>query len=89
MYQGRRKQSPDGRAQSDVSGEAVNNSRGKNLHVGTFSSEEALSLHFSFNWDSKAWKFSHTERKSYACALRYVPCRLLLQQIETTQMSNV
>ena len=21
------------------------------------------------NWDSKAWKFSHTERKSYACAL--------------------
>ena len=41
------------------------------------------------NWDSKAWKFSHTERKSYACALRYVPCRILLQQFETTQMSNV
>ena len=40
------------------------------------------------NWDSKAWKFSHTERKSYACALRYVPCRILLQQFETTQMSN-
>ena len=31
------------------------------------------------NWDSKAWKFSHTERKSYACALRYVPCLSLLQ----------
>ena len=27
------------------------------------------------NWDSKAWKFSHTERKSYACALRYVPAK--------------
>ena len=25
-------------------------------------------------------KFSHTERKSYACALTYVPCRILLQQ---------
>ena len=23
------------------------------------------------NWESKAWKFSHTERKSYACALTY------------------
>ena len=30
------------------------------------------------NWDSKAWKFSHTEHKSYACALR-----ILLQQFET------
>ena len=40
------------------------------------------------NWDSKAWKFIHTERKSYACALRYVPCRILIQQFETTQMSN-
>ena len=40
------------------------------------------------NWDSKAWKFSHTECKSYACALRYVPCRILLQQFETTEMSN-
>ena len=27
------------------------------------------------NWDSKAWKFSHTERRSYACALRYVPAK--------------
>ena len=27
------------------------------------------------NWDSKAWKFSHTERKSYVCALRYVPAK--------------
>ena len=40
------------------------------------------------NWDSKAWKFSHTERKSYACALRYVPCRILLQEFATTQMLN-
>ena len=27
------------------------------------------------NWDSQAWKFSHTESKSYACALRCVPWR--------------
>ena len=41
------------------------------------------------NWDSKAWKFSRTERKSYACALRCISCRILLQQFETTtKMSN-
>ena len=38
------------------------------------------------NWDSKAWKFSRTERKSYVCAFWYVPCRILLQQFETTQI---
>ena len=27
------------------------------------------------NWDSEAWKFSHTERWSYACALRYVAAK--------------
>ena len=28
------------------------------------------------NWDSEAWKFSHTERKSYAWALYwYVPAK--------------
>ena len=37
------------------------------------------------NWESKAWKFSHTERKSHACALMYAPCRILLQQFETIQ----
>ena len=30
----------------------------------------------------KAWKFSHTEHKSYACALRYVPYRILLREFD-------
>ena len=51
-YQGHWKQSPDGQAQLDVSGEVANNLRssahGKNLDLGIFSNEEALSLHFSF-----------------------------------------
>ena len=52
VTQGRRKQSPDGQAQLNVGGEAVNNSRAKRAaKIWTllfFSSEEALSLHFSF-----------------------------------------
>ena len=32
------------------------------------------------NWESKAWKFSHTACKFYVRALTYVPCRVLLQQ---------
>ena len=30
--------------------------------------------------DQSLWHLSHTERKSYACALRYVPCRILVQK---------
>ena len=90
--QGRRKQSPDGQAQLDVGGEAVNNLRAKRaakIWTLVFLAVRRRSHCTSAsNWDSKAWKFSHTERKSYACALRYVPCRILLQQFETTQMSN-
>ena len=56
LSQGRRKQSPDGQAQLDVSGEVVNNlhgsAHGKNLDHGIFSNEEALSLYFSFKLDS-------------------------------------
>ena len=51
--QGPRKQSPDGQAQFDVGGEVVNNSRAKRVAkfwTLLFSSEEALSLHFSFTW---------------------------------------
>ena len=47
ISQGRRKQSPDGQAQLDVGGEAVNNSRlcaRQNLNLSIFSSEEALSI---------------------------------------------
>ena len=77
MYrQGRRKQSPDGQAQLDVGGEVVNNSRAKLAAKIWTLVFLAVRRRFhcisASNWDSKAWKFSHTERKSYACALRYV-----------------
>ena len=92
INQGRRKQSPDGQAQLDVGGEAVNNSRAKRAaKIWTFlflAVRRRSHCTSASNWDSKAWKFSHIEPKSYACALRYVPCRILLQQFETTQMSN-
>ena len=78
-YQGCRKQSPDGQAQLDVGGEAVNNSRTKRaakIWTLVFLAVRRRSHCTSAsNWDSKAWKFSHTERKSYACALRYVPAK--------------
>ena len=90
LTQGRRKQSPDGQAQLDVGGEVVNNSRAKRaakIWTLVFLAVRRRSHCTSAsNWDSKAWKFSHTERKSYACARRYVPCRIFLQQFETTQM---
>ena len=75
--QGRRKQSPDGQAQ--LGGEAVNNSHTK--HAAKIWTLVFLAVRrrshctSASNWDSKAWKFSHTERKSYACALRYVPAK--------------
>ena len=86
--QGRRKQFPDGQAQLDVGGEVVDNSHAK--HAAKICTSVFLAVRrrshctSASNWDSKAWKFSHTERKSYACTLRYVPCRILLQQFETT-----
>ena len=92
QQQGRRKQSPDGQAQLDVGGEVVNNSRAKRTaKIWTLvflAARRRSHCTSASNWDSKAWKFSHTERKSNACALRYVPCRILLEQFETTQMSN-
>ena len=77
--QGRRKQSPDGQAQLDVGSEAVNHSRVKRvakIWTLVFLAVRRCSHWTSApNWDSKAWKFSHTERKSYACTLRYVPAK--------------
>ena len=78
-HQGRRIQAPDGQAQLDVGGEGVNNSRAK--HAAKIWTLVFLAVRrrshctSASNWDSKAWKFSHTERKSYACALRYVPAK--------------
>ena len=92
LSQGHRKQSPDGQPQLDVGGEVVDNSCAK--RVAKICTMVLLAVRkrshctSASNWNSKAWKFSHTEHKSYACALRYVPCRILLQQFETTQMSN-
>ena len=79
IAQDRRKQSPDGQARLDVSGEAVNNSRAKRVaKIWTLvflAVRRRSHCTSASNWDSKAWKFSHTERKSYACALRYVPAK--------------
>ena len=68
--QGRRKQSPDGQAQLDVSGEGVNNSRAKHaakiwtlLFLAVRRRSHCTS---ASNWDSKAWKFSRTERKYWS-----------------------
>ena len=89
---GRQKQSPNGQAQLDVGGEVVDNSRAKRAAkictLVFLAVRRPSHCTSASNWDSKAWKFSHTERKSYACALRYVPCQILLQQFETTQMLN-
>ena len=86
--QGCPKQSPDGQAQLDVGGEVVNNLRAKRAaKIWTLvflAVRRCCNCTSASNWDSKAWKFSHTERKSYACALRYVPCRILIQQFETS-----
>ena len=77
--QGRRKQSPDGQAQLDVGGEAANNLRSKLAAkiwtLAFLAVRRRYHCTSASNWDSKAWKFSHTERKSYACALRYVPAK--------------
>ena len=63
--QGRRKQSPDGQAQLDVGGEAVNNSRAKrSAKIWTlvfFAVRRRSHCTSALKWDSKAWKFSHTE----------------------------
>ena len=74
--QGRRKQSPDGQAQLDVDGEAVNNScakhTAKNLDLAIFLAVRRPSQCTSAsNWNSKAWKFSRS--KSYAYALSTYP----------------
>ena len=72
---GPQKQSPDGQAQLDVGGEVANNSRAKRaakIWTLVFLAVRRRSHCTSAsNWDSKAWKFSHTERKSYARALKY------------------
>ena len=61
ICQGRRKQSPDGQAQLDVGGEAVNNSRAKRaakIWTLVFLAVRRRSHCTSAsNWDSKAWKF--------------------------------
>ena len=98
--QSRRKQSPDGQAQLDVGGEVVNNSRAKRaakIWTLVFLAVRRRSHCTSAsNWDSKAWKFSRTERKSYTCALRYVPAefyysnsRLHKINVENVIMSQV
>ena len=92
VAQGHRKRSPDGQAQLDVGGEVVNNLRVKRAAKIWTLVFLAVRRRFhctsASNWDSKAWKFSHTVSKSYACTLRYIPCQILLQEFETTQMSN-
>ena len=74
LLQGRRKPSPDGQAQLDVGGEVVDNSRAKraakNCALVFLAVRRRSHCTSASNWDSKAWKFSHTERKSCACALR-------------------
>ena len=71
--QGRRKQFPDGQAQLDVRGEAVNNSRAnraaKIWTLVFLAVRRRCHCTSASNWDSKAWKFSHNERKSYAGVL--------------------
>ena len=68
--QGRWKQSPDGQAQLDIGGKVVNNSHAK--HTAKFWTLLFLAVRrrsyctSASNWGSKAWKFNHTERKSYA-----------------------
>ena len=63
--QGRRKQSPDGQAQLDVGGEVGNNSHAKRvakIWILVFLAVRRRSHCTSAsNWDSKAWKFSHTD----------------------------
>ena len=76
--QGSRKQSLDGQAQLDVGGEGVNNSRASRaskIWTLVFLAVRRRShCNSASNWDSKAWKFSHTERKSYACEVgTYLP----------------
>ena len=81
-WQGCRKQFPDGQAQLDVSGEDDNShaNRAAKFWSLLFLTVRSCSHYTSAsNWESKAWKFSHTEHKSYACALTYIPCRNLLQ----------
>ena len=77
--QSRQKQSRSGPAW-----EAVNNSRMK--CAATFWTFLFLAVRrcshctSASNWESKAWKFSHTEHITYVCTLKYVPCQILLQQ---------
>ena len=77
--QGHRKQSPDGQAQFYVGGEAFNNSRAKHATKNWTLVFSVVKRHShctsASNWDYEAWKFSHTERKSYACTLRFVPAK--------------
>ena len=68
------------RGEVDVANNSRRVARGKILDLAFFSSQEALSLHFSFKLEVTInallyRKFSHTEHKSYVCALTYVPCR--------------
>ena len=87
QLQGCRKQSPDGQAQVDVGGESVNNShekRAAKIWTLVFLAVRRRSNCTSAsNWDSKAWKLSHTERKCYACALRYVPAKFYYSNLRT------
>ena len=69
----------DGQAQLDVGGKVVNKSHAKRTaKVWTLvflAVRKCSHCTSASNWDSKAWKFSHAELKSYACALRYVPAK--------------
>ena len=63
--QGHQKQSPNGQAQLDVGGEVVDNSRAKRAAkictLVFLAVRRPSHCTSASNWDSKAWKFSHTE----------------------------
>ena len=60
LFKSQEKQSADGQAQLDVGGEA-HKVRGKILDLAIFSSQEALSLHFSFKLGTTITLLSSTE----------------------------
>ena len=95
--QGCRKQSPDGQVQLDVGnvlslmeidvgGEGANNKRAKRaakIWTLVFLAVRRRSQHQTH----ETGILRSGSCKSYACVLRYVPCRILLQQFKITQIS--
>ena len=89
MSQGCRKQSADGQAQLDVGGEATKNSAQsvwQNLDLAIISSQEVLSLHFSF----KLGVSYHYFALFYRTSCIYVPdfTTAIQSGNETTPKSN-